>query len=187
MGFALDERHIWAPREDIGGAPWSNAPDQFVTSEAGKSWEVAPASMPFVGSPITIRVDNTPGARWPVRDLGQQLGWEVPRYGIGKRVSVFRPKLNYTTYYGLDAQGKWTFKHVNESVSFDLSPHYAWETPLPDGLAAFVLVQCDSVRLPDGSMLVTGLVQWGQGNATVLATKTAPVSLVVSSVRWRPS
>ena len=178
QGFAVDEAHIWAPREAEGGPPWSNAPEIYVTNDAGARWQPAPSGMPFMGSPIVIRVDDRPGAPFPVRDLGQRFGWEVAQYGVGKRVSRFTPKQNYTTYFGV-ANGKWQWKRVNESVVFDLSPHVAWETNLMEGLFAFNLAQCDSIKLPDGSMLVTAQVQWGQGNISPRATKTAPVSLVV--------
>ena len=64
-------------------------------------------------------------------------------------------------------------------MTFDLGPdHYAWVTTKMEGLFAFNLAQCGSATLPDGSMLVTAQVQWGQGS-TSHATKTAPVSLVV--------
>jgi hypothetical protein len=66
---------------------------------------------------------------------------------------------------------------VNESVTFDLLGHTAWATGKPDGLYAFSLRQCDTVALPDKSMLVTAQIQWGGGDPA--DAKTSPVSLVV--------
>ena len=176
-GFALDQQHIWVPRESDSGPPFSDAPVQYVTADGGRHWRAAPDAMPFIGSPVTVTVDPSPGAEWPVRDLGQRLGWEVNGYPPGQRISKFVAEKNWTTHYGYK-DGEWRWKTVNETVTFDLSPHFAWATTKSEGRFAFNLAQCSSVNLPDGSILITAAVQWGQGDDKPGATKTAPVSLV---------
>lgn len=172
QGFALDTTYLWSPREHADGPPWSSGPSLFVSSTAGASWKPGPKGMPMIGSPITIRLADD---RWPVRDLGQQLGWQntfVPYTRYSRFESV-----GHTTYFGLDATGRWRWKQVNETVTFDLGQHTAWATGKPDGLYAFSLRQCDSVTLPDSSILVTAQIQWGGGDPA--DSKTSPVSLVV--------
>lgn len=176
QGFSLDEQHLWAPREHAGGLPWSSGPSQYVSSDAGATWKPAPVDMPMIGSPFVIRVNATPGAAWPVRDLGQKMGWQIDDgWQKGQRLSVFR-SVGHTTHYGVQNQ-RWRWKQVNETVVFNLTGHTAWSTKQPNGLYPFSLRQCDSVRLPDESMLVTAQIQWGGGDPA--DTKTSPTSLVV--------
>ena len=57
-GMAIGQ-HLWAPREHAGGPPWSNAPEQFTSSNGGTTWSTAPPTMPRPGSPITIRTGDS--------------------------------------------------------------------------------------------------------------------------------